>query len=177
LTSSTGSGKSLCFWAWIVHKLVHDPQATALVCFPTQALLWGQSVRLQEISRSCVISSQGLAYSGQLVITGQPVDWTVWKGSGSDQGMTLHEQGTAFQQARLRIATIDKVHYSLLRGAPRFAARLCCLVLDEAHQYQGLFGAQVAYLLKRLAASLGPRCFWPRPRCRRRRCLRRNCSR
>jgi superfamily II DNA/RNA helicase len=153
LTSSTGSGKSLCFWAWIVHKLAQDPQATALVCFPTQALLWGQSMRLQEISQHCVISRQGLAYSGQFVIAGQIVPWTVWKGSGnSDQAMALHENSYNFKQARLRIATIDKVHYSLLRGDVHFAARLSCMVLDEAHQYQGVFGAQTAYLLKRLSA-------------------------
>jgi superfamily II DNA/RNA helicase len=152
LTSSTGSGKSLCFWAWIAHKLVQNPQATALVCFPTQALLWGQSVRLQEISRDCVISSHGLAYSGQFAVAGQTIAWTVWKGSGSsDQAMAAHEQSRAFKQARLRIATIDKVHYSLLRCDAEFVARLSCIVLDEAHQYQGLFGAQAAYLLKRLS--------------------------
>ena len=153
LTSSTGSGKSLCFWAWIAHKLAQDPQATGLVCFPTQALLWGQSVRLQEISCDCVISDQGLAYSGHFMVAGQTITWTVWKGSGnSDQAMAVHEQSRAFKQARLRIATIDKVHYSLLRGDAEFAAKLSCIVLDEAHQYQGVFGAQAAYLLKRLSA-------------------------
>lgn len=151
LTSSTGSGKSLCFWAWIAHRLAQDPQATALVCFPTQALLWGQSMRLQELSRGCAISSQGLAYSGQFVIAGQSVIWTVWKGSGSDQEMAVHERSRTFKQARLRIATIDKVHYSLLRGDAQFVAQLRCIVVDEAHQYQGLFGAQTAYLLKRLS--------------------------
>lgn len=151
LTSSTGSGKSLCFWAWIVHKLVTDPKATALVCFPTQALLWGQTVRLQELSSDCVVSESGLAYSGRLIIDGAAIDWSVWKGSGKvDSAMALHEKSRAFQQARLRIATIDKVHYSLLRRDIRFAARLQGVVLDEAHQYQGLFGAQVAYLLKRI---------------------------
>lgn len=153
LTSSTGSGKSLCFWSWVAHQLAQDPQATALVCFPTQALLWGQSVRLQEFSRECVSSSLGLAYSGQFMLAGQTVPWTVWKGSGkSDQAMLFHEQSDAFKRARLRIATIDKVHYSLLRGDARFVAQLRCIVLDEAHQYQGLFGAQVAYLLKRVSA-------------------------
>ncbi len=152
LTSSTGSGKSLCFWAWIIDKLVRDPKATALVCFPTQALLWGQTVRLQEISAGGQCLKSGPAYGGRLVIAGQSIDWTVWKGSGgADQTMAGHERSTAFKQARLRIATIDKVHYSLLSQDVKFAARLKGLVLDEAHQYQGLFGAQVAYLLKRIA--------------------------
>lgn len=151
LTSSTGSGKSLCFWAWIIHKLVTDSKATALVCFPTQALLWGQTVRLQEISSDCVISQSGLAYSGRLVIGGVAINWSVWKGSGkADSAMAAHEKSAAFRQARLRIATIDKVHYSLLGRDIRFAARLQGIVLDEAHQYQGLFGAQIAYLLRRI---------------------------
>jgi len=43
LTSARGSGKSLCFWTWVFDHLLKDPKATAILCFPTQALMWGQT--------------------------------------------------------------------------------------------------------------------------------------
>ena len=51
LTSSTGSGKSLCMFTWILRALIEDPDATAIMMFPTQALLWGQARNLAESCR------------------------------------------------------------------------------------------------------------------------------
>ena len=42
LTSATGSGKSLALWGFLVHAVTALSASTALACFPTQALLWGQ---------------------------------------------------------------------------------------------------------------------------------------
>lgn len=151
LTSATGSGKSLCFWAWVVHELVKQPQGTMIVCLPTQALLWGQAARLEELSTDCCYSQAGPALAGRLTIADVSIDWTVWKGRKNDQEMASHEESRRFRRARLRLATVDKVHYSLLRERSDFFYRLIGMVLDEAHQYQGVFGAQVAYLVKRLA--------------------------
>jgi ATP-dependent helicase YprA (DUF1998 family) len=43
ITTATGSGKSLCFWSWVFDCLGRQPDSTALLCFPTQALMWGQA--------------------------------------------------------------------------------------------------------------------------------------
>lgn len=158
LTSSTGSGKSLCFWAWIMDVLAKEERATALACFPTQALMWGQAERLAKISDPSSLTVRdravGIAYSGVIRVAGKEIGWTVWKGTGGgyvqDTAMREHEASQEFQQARIRIATLDKAHYSLIQAHPEFTMHLKCMVLDEAHQYDGIFGANVAYFLKRL---------------------------
>jgi hypothetical protein len=53
------------------------------------------------------------------------------------------------KNARIRISTIDKAHWSLIRN-DNFLANLKCLVLDEAHSFNGMFGANVHYFFKRL---------------------------
>jgi superfamily II DNA/RNA helicase len=50
MTTATGSGKSLCFLAWVFDQLLRDESATALLCFPTQALMWSQAGRLADLS-------------------------------------------------------------------------------------------------------------------------------
>ncbi len=160
MTSAAGSGKSLCFWTWIIDQLLRDPRATALACFPTQALMWGQAERLAQISAPSsrrIYDEAGLAYSGALSFGARSIGWTIWKGTGwgetVDTQMKKHEQTYDFLRSRIRIATLDKVHYSLIQGYPEFTKNLTCLVLDEAHQYDGIFGSNVMQLLKRLYAA------------------------
>jgi len=158
LTSATGSGKSLCFWAWVIDRLVKNPKATAILCFPTQALMWGQADRLARISEESSLKVYNAqprnAYSGTLRLENQPIGWTVWKGVGSgetrDIVMQQHENASEFSKARIRLSTLDKAHWSLIQKHVEFTKNLECMVLDEAHQYDGIFGANVLYFLKRL---------------------------
>ena len=87
LTSTTGSGKSLCFWTWIIDKLTKNPNATALICFPTQALMWGQADRLSRISTEKKFYNQNNenAFSGNIDLNNQKIGWTIWKGVGSNE--------------------------------------------------------------------------------------------
>lgn len=163
LTSATGSGKSLCFWVWLLDQLRRDPAATALVCFPTQALLWGQAERLARISPADTLAVRGggpgSAHAGTLAVGDQRIGWTIWHGTGygwtKDPVMAAHQQSDEFRAARIRLCTVDKAHYSLLKGHREFAARLRCLVLDEAHTYDGVFGANVHFFLRRLYLACG----------------------
>ncbi|MCO6458564.1 MAG: DEAD/DEAH box helicase [Pirellulaceae bacterium] len=159
ITTATGSGKSLCFWSWVFEHLRRDPRATALLCFPTQALMWGQAKRLRRLSLPASLVQLGSgssAYGGQVPMGQQTIGWTIWQGVG--QGATYnaalgdYQKGRFFQQARIRIATLDKAHWSLYgsRDGKQFAARLKCFVLDEAHSYDGVFGANVHYFVKRM---------------------------
>lgn len=156
LTSSTGSGKSLCFWTWIIDKLSMNPNATALICFPTQALMWGQADRLARISSNKKFYKKNLenAFSGEINLNGHSIGWTIWKGVGAgytkDKSMKEHENTINFEKSRIRLATLDKAHWSLISKHPEFTKNLECIVLDEAHQYDGLFGANVHYFLKRV---------------------------
>ncbi len=156
MTSATGSGKSLCFWTWVVDSLIRKSSATALLCFPTQALMWGQAERIAKISENVIYYGNDvkIPYSGVLNIKGKKIPWTVWKGKGTgairDKDMEVHEKTYQFKEARIRIATLDKVHWSLIRKHVEFTKNLECLVLDEAHMYDGVFGANVFFLLRRI---------------------------
>ena len=158
ITSATGSGKSLCFWSWVFDRLGRDDESTAMLCFPTQALMWGQSDRLARLSEpGLLVRPDGLtAYAGSIRYKDRTIGWTIWHGRGIGATynpiMADHEKTSAFQSARIRIATLDKAHWSLFRSAEnkRFASRLSSLVIDEAHSYSGVFGANVHYFLKRL---------------------------
>ena len=159
ITTATGSGKSLCFWSWVFDCLGRQPGSTALLCFPTQALMWGQAERLVRLSDGSSLAypgGQSKAYGGAVRMGEQTIGWTIWHGKGSgftyDPVMAGHERSQAFASARIRIATLDIAHWSLFRSdqSKQFASRLRCLVLDEAHSYDGVFGANVHYFLNRL---------------------------
>ena len=74
LTSGTGSGKSLCFLSWVIDHLAQDDSSTALLLFPTQALLWDQADRLARVSGDAVTKypvqamnrAEELAYAGTM---------------------------------------------------------------------------------------------------------------
>ena len=158
VTTATGSGKSLCFLAYVFDQLTKDKSATALLCFPTQALMWGQAERLVRLSDKKTLAypgRQNTAYGGTIKVGKETLGWTIWHGVGYgstfDRVMDAHEQSDTFGAARIRIATLDKAHFSLFtkRENKDFAARLRCLVVDEAHTYDGIFGANVHYFLKR----------------------------
>jgi DEAD/DEAH box helicase domain-containing protein len=158
ITTATGSGKSLCFWSWVFDRLSQNANATAILCFPTQALMWGQAQRLARLSDQKRLTKPDgeTAYAGSVKYGKQAMGWTVWHGTGSgatyDRVMAAHEKCDVFKSARIRIATLDKAHWSLLRSHEnkKFAKRLTCFVLDEAHSYDGVFGANVHYFLKRV---------------------------
>jgi superfamily II DNA or RNA helicase len=155
LTTSTGSGKSLVFWSWVVNELSKYKNTTAILCFPTQALMWGQAERIARASDlNTLVRHKELPFGGTLGFTNHPIKWTVWKGTGwghnVDKWMKIHEKTDHFEESRIRICTLDKVHYSLIKDHKKFTKNLMCIVLDEAHIYDGVFGANVSYLLKRI---------------------------
>ncbi|MGK3964046.1 helicase-related protein [Sorangium sp. So ce118] len=156
LTTATGSGKSLAFWAWVIEALRRDPQATAIACFPTQALLWGQADRMTRLSQPGSLVRRGeQAYSGTIALSKLTVPWTVWHGTTESPEMREHEASESFYKSRLRITTLDKVHWSLFHGKhAEFLRGLRAVVLDEAHVWHGLAGANARAMLDRLRLSL-----------------------
>ena len=169
LTSGTGSGKSLCFFSWVINHLARDDESTALILFPTQALLWDQADRLARVSGDTVTkypvqagnSTEELAYAGTMHVGSvdgerRGISWTVWHGKGTAETlnaqMAEHEASEACQRARILVTTPDKVHWSLSGSdfGKRVAKNLACVVIDEVHLNGGLLGANLHYLLQRL---------------------------
>jgi len=158
LTTATGSGKSLAFWAWVFEALRRDPRATAIACFPTQALLWGQADRMARLSdeESLVIRGEQ-PYAGTITLGKLTVPWTVWHGTQESRDMRDHQESDDFLASRLRITTVDKVHWSLFHSKHAdFLQGLRAVVLDEAHIWHGLAGANVR-AIRRGPPEPGPR--------------------
>lgn len=156
LTSATGSGKSLALWGFLIQAVTALSESTALACFPTQALLWGQIDRLRKASDpASLVEYAGQTYAGTLRLGPVSIPWTAWHGVSDSVTMARHEQTDSFRRARLRITTVDKVHWSLMKqDHAYFLSRLAALAIDEVHAWHGAVGASVRGMLNRLHASL-----------------------
>jgi len=102
ITSGTGSGKSLCFWFWIFDHLLRDDTATALLCFPTQALIYSQASKLEQLSYekdSLVTYDDDLKipYAGAIKFGERTIRWTVWHGKTNDEVMAKHLESESFK--------------------------------------------------------------------------------
>ena len=134
IATGTASGKSLCFQIPILQAALTDPDARALLLFPTKAL-----------ARDQCESMRGLVHA---LGTGVSV------GVAPFDGDTPPDERRA---ARARAAVIatnpDMLHRSVLpmhEGWARFFAGLRYVVLDELHTYRGVFGSHVGNVLRRL---------------------------
>jgi len=159
MTTATGSGKSLAFLAWAFEILSRDDDATVVATFPTQALLWGQTKRLAKMSVPASLvefeDMGGVCFAGTIEVGDTSIPWSVWYGTTDCEYMKTHEQSEAFKGARLRFATLDKVHWNLMREKDaKFLANLAGVILDEAHSWHGLSGANVRRMIDRMRLSL-----------------------
>jgi hypothetical protein len=157
MTTSTGSGKSLAFWAWAFAILSESKNSTVIATFPTQALLWGQAKRLAAISELGSTTEfkdlSGVCFSGTIKKGDTTIPWTVWYGTACEY-MKEHAKSADFARGRLRLSTTDKVHWSLMReGEAEFLSNLRGIVIDEAHWWHGLSGANVRRMIDRLNLS------------------------
>lgn len=134
LSTSTASGKSLCFQVPVLDAVLHDDRSRALMMFPTKAL-----------ARDQVESMRSLAAA-------LPGGTTV--GVATYDGDTPPDQRRAARARAHAVATNpDMLHRGVLPHHERWAEFLSGLryiVLDELHVYRGLFGSHVANVLRRL---------------------------
>ncbi|CAK7565389.1 MAG: ATP-dependent 3'-5' DNA helicase [Sporothrix epigloea] len=144
VSTSTSSGKSLIFQLPVVHALEEDSFARAMYIFPTKALAQDQKRSLRDL----------LAYmpnlSHMLVETFDGD--TPWK-----------DRDTIREEARVIFTNPDMLHAAILPQESRwrsFLQRLRYVVVDELHYYNGLMGAHMAFIMRRLrrvCAALGNR--------------------
>jgi DEAD/DEAH box helicase domain-containing protein len=134
VATPTASGKSLIFMAAAFEKLLSDDGRT-LVFYPQKALGGDQLARWRaELKR--------LGMDEDLVgeITG-------------DVSMTEREH--VLDRSRIILSTPDAIHCWLMRmlhlpSVQRFLTSLDCVVIDEAHAFDGVFGSQFAFFFRRL---------------------------
>lgn len=135
VVTGTASGKTLCYNLPILETCLAEPQARALYLFPTKALAQDQLKGLLEL----------LSLSSDVAARIKP---------GVYDGDTPPAQRRRIKaEASLVLSNPDMLHASLLPYHSkwgRFFAELRYVVLDEAHTYRGILGAQVACVLRRL---------------------------
>ena len=134
IVTSTASGKTLCYNLPVLEALLKDPTSKALYIFPTKALAQDQ---LQGLLR------------WQSLIPGLPLRAGTYDGdTPRDLRRKLREEGNVI------LTNPDMLHGAILPHHPswgHFFANLRFIVIDEIHTYRGIFGSNVANVLRRLA--------------------------
>ncbi len=138
VSTGTASGKSLVFQTYVLHRLMLEPEATAIVWYPLKALANDQMRGWRERAEKA----------------GFPVEQI----NRIDGDIPTAERFNILKDTRIAIMTPDICHAWLLRhranpSIRHFLQRLRLLVLDEAHAYETVFGSHVALLLRRLDAA------------------------
>ena len=135
IVTSTASGKTLCYNLPVLETLLGDPKAKAFYLFPTKALAQDQ---LRALHR---LAGQDDALR-ELVRAGTY--------DGDTPGTTRRKLRA---QANIILTNPEMLHQGILPYHSRWAhyfADLKYIVVDEVHTYRGIFGSNVANLLRRL---------------------------
>lgn len=136
LSTSTASGKSLVFSAAAADLLMREPNALVIAMYPARALVQDQLAKWRNLE-----STLGLQV-GQI-----------------DGSVSINQRHQILNDSSIVLMTPDVVHAWLMRELRETQTRLQNLklvVLDEAHVYTGIFGTNMAYLLRRLQAASAP---------------------
>ena len=140
VATSTASGKTLCFNAPVLEALARDPLARALYLYPTKALAQDQLGKWQALVKGAgdgIVNPLAATYDGD---TPQSA------------------RGRVRKTARVLLTNPDMLHTGILPNHPlwaEFFRHLKFVVIDEAHTYRGVFGSQVACVLRRLRRVCG----------------------
>ncbi|NLE97703.1 MAG: DEAD/DEAH box helicase [Propionibacterium sp.] len=142
LTSATGSGKSLAYLLPIIAATAEGRLGTEV-----------RPPRLRRLTHTALYlaPTKALAHDQERgAIDLGPQGWRVGAVDGDSDDA---ERRFAREFADFVLTNPDMLHYSILPNHQRWSRLLGGLryiVVDEAHRYQGVFGAHVAQVLRRL---------------------------
>lgn len=137
ISTGTASGKTLVFTSLATSMLLRNRQSTVVALYPMRALLNDQAIKWR------------------FAVNGTGIDVQIIDGS-----VPVRERRNRLQKARILLMTPDVFHAWLLpaAGEPEAGAFLRnagMVILDEAHIYDGVFGTNMAYLVRRFRALAG----------------------
>src|SRR2546425_10055398 len=132
VVTPTASGKTLCYNLPILQRLLEQPEKRALYVYPTKALAQDQLAELGALK------------------SGLPIELRV----DTYDGDTPPGRRTAIREGgHIVMTNPDMLHTGLLPHHTRWRRLFSSLehvVIDELHTYRGLFGSQVANVIRRL---------------------------
>ncbi|WP_440951959.1 DEAD/DEAH box helicase [Methanococcoides sp. FTZ1] len=133
LSTSTASGKSMCYMIPIFEKLMEDPNATALYISPLNALVNDQLETFKKFRD----------------LMGLDMNINRFIGTMSSEEKSAVKYGNP----RILFTNPEMLHLSFLQWKHQwknFLSNLKYIVLDESHSYSGVMGSNMANLLRRL---------------------------
>ena len=132
VVTPTASGKTLCYNLPVLQRLLENPEKRALFLYPTKALAQDQLAELSALKHGLPIELRVDTYDGD----------------------TPPGRRTAIREGGHVVMTNpDMLHAGLLPHHTRWRrlfSSLDFVVIDELHTYRGLFGSQVANVIRRL---------------------------
>jgi DEAD/DEAH box helicase domain-containing protein len=134
VSTGTASGKSLAYQLPVLNALATDPRARVLYLSPTKALGHDQ-LRAAHALTTAIPRLRDVAPTAY------------------DGDSPAEVRRFARERSRWLFSNPDMIHLSILRNHARWAVLLRGLrfvVVDECHYYRGVFGSNVAMVLRRL---------------------------
>jgi len=150
VATSTASGKTLCYNLPVLQTLLSDDSARALYLYPTKALAQDQLRSLNDLLKSVEKEQKGAGRGGLSRFTRGPAPVTP---ATYDGDTPKGNRSRIRRSSRIVLSNPDMLHMGILPNHHLwvdFFRGLRYVVLDEAHQYRGVFGSQVACVLRRL---------------------------
>ncbi len=132
VVTPTASGKTLCYNLPVVSAIIKDPSSRALYLFPTKALSQDQVAELRELTSGLETTLNCHTYDGDT----EP---------GLRQGIR--------RSGHIVVTNPDMLHAAILPHHTKWVQlfqNLKYIVIDEMHQYRGVFGSHVANVIRRL---------------------------
>lgn len=131
LCTPTASGKTLGFDLPVFETLARDRRAAALFVYPTKALSNDQLKVFREMERATGIRADAAVYDGDTPVS---------------------RRGRIREISRIILTNPHELHHVLPWHSKweRFFRNLRYVVFDEAHRYRGVFGSNVAFVIRRL---------------------------
>jgi DEAD/DEAH box helicase domain-containing protein len=168
VVTSTASGKTLCYNLPVLEAILEQPVARALYLFPTKALAQDQMRALRELGCRDLGTRQAGLDMAQTPT--QPTDGSLSPRETAQRGVRGNpalpvtigtydgdtpqaRRSKLRQQGQIILTNPDMLHVGILPNHALWASffrHLRYVVIDEAHTYRGVFGSQVACVLRRL---------------------------
>ena len=131
ITTPTASGKTLAFNLPIMETMIEDKEATALYIYPAKALSNDQLHVLENLEDEMNIKINPRTYDGD---------------TPREDKRGIREKSRIVLTNPYQLHLILSWHHQW----SRFYKNLRYIVIDESHYYKGVFGSNVAFLIKRL---------------------------